>query len=45
MTACRSAIMVPDPKLEVAEIALADEVVQTLEDFRPERWGLPAYDA
>lgn len=37
--------MVPDPNLSSAAAAAADEVLESLEDFRPEQWGLPAFDA
>lgn len=39
--------MVPDPQLDAAEAAQADEVLSSLEEFRPERWGFPpfAHDA
>ena len=39
----RSVVMVPDPQLDAAEAAEADVVLSSLEDFRPERWGLPAF--
>ena len=35
--------MVPDPQLDAAEAAEADEVLSSLEDFRPEHWGLPPF--
>jgi hypothetical protein len=37
--------MVPDPQLDAAETRGADEVLASLEDFRPERWGLPPFPA
>ena len=36
--------MVPDPNLDKAATATADAVLGSLEDFRPEEWGLPAFD-
>ena len=35
--------MVPDPNLKAADAAGADVVLQSLEDFQPEQWGLPAF--
>ncbi len=37
--------MVPDPQLDAAETRGADEVLASLEEFRPERWGLPPFPA
>ncbi len=37
--------MVPDPQLDAAEARGADEVLSSLEDFRPECWGLPPFPA
>ena len=39
----RPVVMVPDPQLDAAEAAQADEVLTSLEEFRPERWGIPAF--
>jgi pseudouridine-5'-monophosphatase len=36
-------IAIPPPEIERAGIAGADEVLDSLEAFRPERWGLPAW--
>jgi hypothetical protein len=33
----------PDPNLSGAEAAGADVVLQSLEDFQPEQWGLPQF--
>lgn len=41
---CRHVVMVPDPNMAAASTAAADEVLSSLEAFRPERWGLPAFD-
>jgi hypothetical protein len=41
----RSVVMVPDPQLDAAETRGADEVLASLEEFRPERWGLPPFPA
>ena len=40
---CRSVVMVPDPELAVRLTKEASKVVPSLEDFRPEVWGLPPY--
>ncbi|KAK9830894.1 hypothetical protein WJX81_002312 [Elliptochloris bilobata] len=40
-----SVVMVPDPQLDAAEAAQADDVLGSLEDFQPERWGLPPFPA
>lgn len=37
--------MVPDVQLDVEETRGADEVLKSLEEFQPERWGLPPYAA
>ena len=36
-------VMVPDPQLDPALCTSASQVVKSLEHFRPEEWGLPAY--
>lgn len=35
--------MVPDPKLGGVEAAGADVVLKSLEEFKPEQWGLPPF--
>lgn len=35
--------MVPDPNLSSSAAAAADEVLESLEDFEPQKWGLPAF--
>lgn len=37
--------MVPDPNLDPALCGQADQVLRSLEDFRPEQWGLPPFPA
>jgi HAD superfamily hydrolase (TIGR01509 family) len=38
-------VAVPDPQLhaDLAPFAPADQVLRSLQDFAPERWGLPPY--
>ena len=36
--------MVPDPNLDKALHAGADQVLESLLQFRPEEWGLPPFD-
>lgn len=36
-------VMVPDPNLSSSAAAAADEVLESLEDFEPQNWGLPAF--
>ena len=43
MWSSRQTVMVPDPELDPKHTLEATEVLKTLEDFRPELWGLPAY--
>jgi len=37
-----SVVAVPNPAMAVESFSAADEVLQSLEAFRPEAWGLPA---
>ena len=37
-------IMVPDQRLDSSFYNGANSVLKTLEDFKPEEWGFPAYD-
>eukprot|EP00244_Chara_vulgaris_P014187 TRINITY_DN8719_c0_g1_i1.p1 TRINITY_DN8719_c0_g1~~TRINITY_DN8719_c0_g1_i1.p1 ORF type:complete len:238 (-),score=62.25 TRINITY_DN8719_c0_g1_i1:169-882(-) len=39
-----SAVMVPDPNLDKAYQKEADEVLTSLLEFDPSKWGLPAFD-
>ena len=43
--ACRQCVMVPDPNLDPALCQEADQVLRSLEEFRPEQWGLPPFPA
>lgn len=36
-------IMVPDPNLDKDQCAGASQCLTSLEQFKPEDWGLPAY--
>ena len=38
-----SSVMVPDPQLDPALTTEADEVLSSLLQFQPERWGLPPF--
>ena len=40
---CRCVVMVPDPNMEQKDTLLADEVLQSLQDFDPSHWGLPPF--
>lgn len=40
----RRCVMVPDPNLDKALHAGADQVLESLLQFRPEEWGLPPFD-
>jgi hypothetical protein len=35
--------MVPDPNLDRALCGGADQLLESLEQFQPERWGLPPF--
>lgn len=37
-------VAVPDPRIEADQLQTATLVLKSLEDFRPELFGLPAYD-
>ena len=37
--------MVPDPRTRPDQCAAADAVLPSLEQFRPELWGLPPFPA
>lgn len=39
----RQTVMVPDPELDPKHTLEATEVLQSLADFKPELWGLPAF--
>jgi len=38
-----SAVMVPDPRLDVSYHKGADQVLSSLLDFKPSEWGLPPF--
>lgn len=37
--------MVPDPNLDRSLCGGADQLLDSLEQFRPEQWGLPPFPA
>jgi pseudouridine-5'-monophosphatase len=40
-------VWIPDPnlvKLGTVVAEVPDQVIQSMEDFKPEEWGLPPYD-
>ncbi|KAJ4873027.1 (DL)-glycerol-3-phosphatase 1 [Raphanus sativus] len=37
-------IMVPDPRLDKSYCGVADQVLASLLDFKPEEWGLPPFE-
>lgn len=37
-------VMVPDPRLDAEMTKGASQVLKSLEDFKPELFGLPSYD-
>ncbi|KFK29093.1 hypothetical protein AALP_AA7G087900 [Arabis alpina] len=37
-------IMVPDPRLDKSYCDVADQVLASLLDFKPEEWGLPSFE-
>jgi HAD superfamily hydrolase (TIGR01509 family) len=37
-------VLLPHPQLDKEETQMAHEVILSMDLFRPERWGLPAYD-
>lgn len=44
---CPAVVWVAVPELRALEAgtdATADQILQSLEEFRPEEWGLPPYD-
>lgn len=40
----RNVIMVPDPRLDKSYCGVADQVLASLLDFKPEEWGLPPFE-
>ena len=40
------AVLIPDKRLDLSSIQdIVDQVIGSMEEFVPEEWGLPAYDA
>ena len=39
----RSVVMVPDSNMESKDTLAADEVLTSLQDFKPANWGLPPF--
>ncbi|KAL0646815.1 hypothetical protein Bca4012_045106 [Brassica carinata] len=37
-------VMVPDPRLDISHQDLADQIMTSLLDFKPEEWGLPPFE-
>ena len=37
--------MVPDPELAVNLTQEASEILSSLKEFKPEHWGLPAFES
>lgn len=40
---CRNVVMVPDSHMDPSTTQQADEVLDSLQDFDPTHWGLPAF--
>jgi hypothetical protein len=40
----RSAVMVPDPRLDSSYHDAADQILSSLLDFNPSDWGLPPFE-
>lgn len=40
---CRACVAVPDANLDRSLCSQADQVLNSLLEFRPEEWGLPAF--
>eukprot|EP01104_Vermistella_antarctica_P020135 TRINITY_DN841_c0_g1_i1.p1 TRINITY_DN841_c0_g1~~TRINITY_DN841_c0_g1_i1.p1 ORF type:complete len:139 (+),score=21.69 TRINITY_DN841_c0_g1_i1:211-627(+) len=38
-------VAVPDPEMDREQYAKATRVLSSLDDFRPEEWGLPPYES
>lgn len=36
--------MVPDPRLDISYQDVADQIITSLLDFKPEEWGLPPFE-
>ena len=47
MKAARAAgmavVVVPEPEMDKSRYTAADEILQSLQEFKPEHWQLPAY--
>ncbi|KAJ0266869.1 (DL)-glycerol-3-phosphatase 2 [Hirschfeldia incana] len=37
-------VMVPDPRLDISHQDVADQIMTSLLDFKPEEWGLPPFE-
>ncbi|XP_010443430.1 PREDICTED: (DL)-glycerol-3-phosphatase 2-like [Camelina sativa] len=37
-------VMVPDPRLDISHQDVADQILTSLLDFKPEEWGLPPFE-
>jgi len=44
MSIYRNVVMVPDPRLDISHQDVADQIITSLVDFKPEEWGLPPFE-
>ncbi|KFK27290.1 hypothetical protein AALP_AA8G363200 [Arabis alpina] len=42
--AAMNVVMVPDPRLDISHQDVADQILTSLLDFKPEEWGLPPFE-